>query len=92
LFAQSVGVMIVSRTSSYCDQCGLQFRMWTRKLEHQVCDQCNPKEFKELHEGNVRQHKKRFVGQQHITEHTFFPKHASGYTFGKPEKYRRTQQ
>jgi len=76
----------------YCPTCGLEYRIWIAKLEQKVCDQCNPKEFEELHKENVRGHKKRFVGQQHITENTFFPKHASGYTFLKPDKYRRQQK
>lgn len=76
----------------YCSTCGLEYRIWVEKLEQKVCDQCNPKEFEELHKENVRGHKKRFVGQQHITENTFFPKHASGYTFLKPDKYRRQQK
>ena len=59
--------------SEHCPNCGLQYRIWIQKLEQLVCDECNPKEFKELHKKNVRQHKKRFVGQEHITEHTFFP-------------------
>ncbi len=76
----------------YCPTCGLKFRIWVEKLEQKVCDQCNPKEFKELHDNNVRQHKKRFVGQEHITENTFFPKHGSGHSYNKHNQYRRTQQ
>ena len=68
--------------SEHCPNCGLQYRIWIQKLEQQVCDECNPKEFKELHKKNVRQHKKRFIGQEHITEHTFFP------TEKKPTNYR----
>ena len=67
----------------YCPTCGLEYRIWVEKLEQKVCDQCNPKEFEELHKQNVRQHKKRFVGQQHITENTFFPKHDSGIGSGR---------
>ncbi len=75
----------------FCPTCGLEYRLWVEKLEQKVCDQCDPKEFKELHKENVRQHKKRFVGQEHITEHTFFPSNKS--RFGSHQKtYRREQK
>ena len=76
----------------FCPTCGLEYRLWVEKLERKVCDQCDPKEFKELHKENVRQHKKRFVGQQHITENTFFPRHASGSVAYGYKKYRRQQK
>jgi len=77
----------------FCPTCGLEYRIWVEKLEQKVCDQCNPKEFEELHKENVRQHKKRFVGQEHITENTFFPKRTltrKERAYGN--KYRRTQK
>jgi len=73
----------------YCSTCGLEYRIWVEKLEQKVCDQCNPKEFEELHKQNVRNHKKRFLGQQHITENTFFPSDKS--RFGS-HQYRRQQK
>ena len=78
--------------SEHCPNCGLQYRIWIQKLERQVCDECNPEDFKELHKKNVRQHKKRFVGQEHITENTIFPKHASGHGYNKHNQYRRVQK
>jgi hypothetical protein len=60
--------------NNYCRQCGLMFRKWAHRTEEPVCDECNPKEFKELHEKNLRTNRRRSVGQQHITENTFFPK------------------
>ena len=78
--------------SEHCPNCGLQYRIWIQKLERQVCDECNPEEFKELHKKNVRQHKKRFVGQEHITEHTFFPRDASRSEMHTHDKYRRQQK
>jgi len=62
------------------------------KTEHNICDECEPKKFKELHETNLRTHKKKEVGQQHITEHTFFPKNVSASEKSKKYEYRRTQQ
>ena len=62
------------------------------KTEHNICDECEPKKFKELHETNLRTYKKKEVGQQHITEHTFFPKNPSAVDKFKKDKYRRTQQ
>jgi hypothetical protein len=62
------------------------------KTEHNICDECEPKKFKELHETNLRTHKKKEVGQQHITEHTFFPKNVSASEKSKKYEYRRTQK
>ena len=62
------------------------------KTEHNICDECEPKKFKELHETNLRTYKKKEVGQQHITEHTFFPKNVSASEKSKKYEYRRTQQ
>ena len=81
--------------SEHCPNCGLQYRIWIQKLERQVCDECNPKEFKELHKENVRQHKKRFIGQEHITENTFFPKRTltrKERSIGSKGMYRRQQK
>lgn len=59
------------------------------KTEFQICDECDPVKFKQLHEENIRTHKKKSVGQQHITEHTFFPKTPSAVDRSKKVKYRR---
>ena len=84
----------MTRGSSYCKQCGLQFRIWTRKLEQQVCDECEPEKFKELHQENINNIKKKQMGQEHITEHTFFPKAPEQKYKLKEEgwKYTRTQK
>jgi|TARA_R110002096_G_scaffold399549_1_gene595989 hypothetical protein len=43
------------------------------KGENYICDECDPELFKEEHQKNVTNFKRRKVGQQHITENTFFP-------------------
>ena len=60
------------------------------KTEFQICDECDPVKFKELHEENLRTFKKKEVGQQHITEHTFFPKKPSAVDRSK--KYIRRRE
>ena len=76
----------------YCSQCGLQFRLWMYKTEYQICDECDPKKFQELHKENIRNHKYRMRGQQHITEHTFFPAEEPYPKKGKRNIYRREQK
>ena len=68
------------------------FRLWMHKTEHNICDECEPKKFKELHETNLRTYKKKEVGQLHITEHTFFPKNVSAVDRSQKYIRRRTQQ
>jgi len=64
----------------YCKICGLKYRKWVSILEIKVCDECEPEKFKELHNKNITAIKKRTLGQEHITEHTFFPKYiGNGY-------------
>jgi hypothetical protein len=59
---------------NYCQKCGLQYRIWSHKIENPICDECEPEKFEEQHKKSIVFHKKRNVGQSHITEHTFFPK------------------
>jgi len=78
----------------HCNRCGLAYRNWVSKLEKPVCDECEPEKFKQLHNKNVTSIKKRIIGQEHITEHTFFPKYiGSSYliNWGKA-KWNRKQQ
>ena len=49
------------------------YRLWIHKAEKEICDECDPQLFKEEHEKNISNYKKRKVGQKHITENTFFP-------------------
>jgi len=81
--------------SKHCKRCGLKYRNWVSMLEVKVCDECEPEKFKELHNKNVTAIKKRTLGQEHITEHTFFPKHISfkyPINWGKAKWKRRKQQ
>jgi ribosomal protein S27AE len=91
LYVLNAGVIIVKR-NNYCPQCGLMFRLWMHKTEHAVCDECDPVKFKELHKQNLRTYKKKEVGQQHITEHTFFPKTPSASERNRNFDYRRAQK
>ncbi len=66
--------------TNYCPRCGLMYRLWVHKAERNICDECEPEKFKELHDQNITNYKRRKVGQQHITEHTFFPDHPKDTT------------
>jgi len=88
--SQSKGKM-----AKHCKRCGLKYRNWVSMLEVKVCDECEPEKFKELHDKNVTAIKKRTVGQEHITEHTFFPKKIWGkfhINWEKAKWNRRKQQ
>jgi ribosome-binding protein aMBF1 (putative translation factor) len=58
---------------NYCQNCGLMYRDWIHKAELTVCDECEPEKFATLHKQNIRRIKRRTIGQEHITENTFFP-------------------
>ena len=77
----------------FCRTCGLEFRKWVRKTHNTVCDQCEPEKFKELHTQNLRLFKTRKIGQEHLTESTWFPKE-NNQTKGANyrHKYRRQQK
>jgi len=61
--------------NNHCQICGLQYRLWSHKIDNPICDECEPEKFKKQRETNIIFQKKRNMGQSHITEHTFFPKH-----------------
>ena len=60
--------------TAYCNKCGLQYRRWNIKIEFQACEECDPEKFRKIYKTNINRMKRRTVGQEHITEHTFFPK------------------
>jgi len=83
------------RKGKHCERCGLKYRNWVSILEVKVCDECEPEKFKELHNKNITAIKKRTVGQEHITEHTFFPKHIGTnfkINWGKAKWFSRKQR
>ena len=80
---------------NYCQNCGLMYRDWIHKAELTVCDECDPEKFATLHKQNIRRIKRRTIGQEHITEHTFFPKYISSnfkINWQKPKWYSRKQK
>ena len=58
----------------FCPTCGLEYRQWAIKINKLICDECEPSAFSDLHKENLTSMKRRTVGQEHITEHTWFPK------------------
>jgi hypothetical protein len=60
--------------SNYCSICGLQYRKWACDVHKPACEDCEPEKYLKLRETNITSIKKRTIGQQHITEHTWFPK------------------
>ena len=78
--------MKIGSRNNYCKNCGLMYRLWIHKAELEICDECEPEKFAKLHKENIRVIKKRTRGQQHITEHTFFPSSKRTYA---PMQYRR---
>jgi hypothetical protein len=78
--------------TNYCPKCGLMYRLWIQKGEKYICDECDPKLFKEEHEKNVTNFKRRTVGQQHITENTFFPDLPSNKTNNMKKYLNRREQ
>tara|TARA_Y100001937_G_scaffold127486_1_gene199905 strand:- start:897 stop:1151 length:255 start_codon:yes stop_codon:yes gene_type:complete len=61
-------------SGNYCPTCGLQYRLWSVKIENKACDECEPEKYKKLHAANIQRRKTLLMGQEHITEHTFFPR------------------
>ena len=83
------------RKGNYCSKCGLEYRRWLVKIEDRVCEECNPKEYRKVYNKNIKHMKRRLHNQEHITEHTWFPKHDIGpYPFPdmKANKYNRREQ
>ena len=80
--------------NNYCKECGLEFRVWVVKTHNTVCDLCDPEKFKELHNKNIRAYKKKKIGQEHLSENTWFPKEDGvGRCLGHSHvKYRRQQK
>jgi len=54
-----------------------------------ICEDCEPEKFKEQYEKDIITMQKRRIGQEHITEHTFFPKKAPSKTYQPKKWYRR---
>jgi len=80
---------------NFCKKCGLQYRIWSHKIDNPICEECDPEKFKEQHKKSIIFQKKRRLGQSHITEHTFFPKFISkAYTcnWKNRKKWSRRQQ
>jgi len=79
---------------TYCSKCGLEYRHWLVKIEEDVCEECNPEEYRKIYTKNIGHMKKRLHNQEHITEHTWFPK--EDHRFIRPNmkdnKYNRREQ
>jgi len=73
----------------YCPKCGLQYRRSQIKLRMGICEDCEPTKFKEQYEMDLVYMQKRNMGQEHITEHTFFPKKAVSKKYQQFKWYRR---
>ena len=73
----------------YCPKCGLQYRKSQIKLRMGICEECEPDKFKEQYEMDLVYMQKRNIGQEHITEHTFFPKKAVNKKYQEFKWYRR---
>jgi len=65
----------------YCPKCGLEFRRYQVLMRMGICQECEPDKFKEQHDTDIKRMIKRNVGQEHITEYTFFPAKPSGPWF-----------
>jgi len=64
---------------SFCPKCGLEYTQGQIKMRMGVCEECEPDKFKEQYETDINRVYK--MGQQHITEHTFFPAKPKGPWF-----------
>jgi hypothetical protein len=60
---------------NYCSICGLQYRKWAVDVHNPACEDCEPEKYAKLRKTNITAIKKRTLGQQHITEHSWFPKY-----------------
>jgi len=76
----------------FCPNCGLEYRRWAINLEEFVCEECNWHEWNTLVSKNITLMKRRKVGQEHITEHSWFPKKPEGKHMVQYWKKRRTQK
>ena len=59
---------------NYCKICGLQYRKWAVDVETPACEDCEPEKYLKIRKTNITAIKKRTVGQEHITENSWFPK------------------
>jgi hypothetical protein len=62
---------------NYCKICGLQYRRWAVAVHNPACEDCEPEKYLKLRKTNITAIKKRTVGQEHITENSWFPKSIS---------------
>ena len=76
----------------YCPKCGLQYRKSQIKMRMGICEECEPTKFKEQYEMDLVYMQKRNMGQEHITEHTFFPKKVVSKKYQPFFYYRREQK
>ena len=76
----------------FCPTCGLEYRHWAIKIEESVCEECKPKEFNDLYKHNLTHMKRKKLGQEHITEHTWFPKIPSAADSNRKILNRREQK
>ena len=58
----------------FCKTCGLEFRLWSVEIQKPACEECEPERYQKIRKDNITAIKKRTVSQEHITEHTWFPK------------------
>ena len=75
--------------NEYCNRCGLEYRKSQIQMRMGICEDCEPEKFKEQYEKDIITMQKRRIGQEHITEHTFFPKKAPSKTYQLKKWYRR---
>ena len=79
-------------SKEYCPKCGLEYRKSQIKMRAGICEECEPKKFKEQYEKDIVYMQARNMGQEHITEHTFFPKKAVSRQYQELKWYRRQQK
>lgn len=65
----------------YCPKCGLEYTQSQIIMRMGICQECDPDKFKVQYETDINRIQKKKVGQQHITEHTFFPAKPRGPWF-----------
>tara|TARA_Y100001968_G_scaffold289764_1_gene293017 strand:- start:2242 stop:2511 length:270 start_codon:yes stop_codon:yes gene_type:complete len=58
----------------FCSKCGLEYRKWNVEIQKPACEECEPERYQKIRKDNITAIKKRTVQQEHITEHTWFPK------------------
>jgi len=79
-------------SKAYCPICGLQYTKSQIKMRAGICQECEPEKFKEQYEKDIVYMQTRNMGQEHITEHTFFPKKAPSRQYQEFKWYRRQQK